>query len=260
MALRDSIMAVLHDAPGRQRRITVTEREGTRYLHLDGCEEGAMAVGSDDPVFQYLWLHKVSSLADGPVRRILVLGAGAFAAPKCLARDYPDADVDAVDIEPDLEPLGRKFFELDRPEFAHIRFRGMPADDFLAAGPPAYEVIFDDLFDGFQHVPREGRGEEHMNQLRAALAPGGVCVKNLIWDPRSADTRAACEETATGLKTVFPNHFVVALGDAAGGHNRLLIGLATARQWSWPECRVRLAEAGVPFFVLAQAHLQPRQS
>ena len=112
-------MDVLHDAPGGTCRVTVLESETTRFLELDGCEEGAMDLRSEEPVFHYLWFHRLSVLA-GRVRRALVLGAGAFTATKCLALNHPDADVDAVDVEPTLGEIGRRFFRLDRPEFESV--------------------------------------------------------------------------------------------------------------------------------------------
>ena len=117
-------MTVLYDAAGQQCWITVTEEFSTRSLLLDGCEEGAMRLDSEEPVFAYLWFHKCSHLAPSPrpllrgergrgeggspIRRALVLGAGAFTAAKCLALDYPQADIDVVDLEPALEPVARR--------------------------------------------------------------------------------------------------------------------------------------------------------
>ena len=50
-------MRTLHEAAGEDCWITVRESEMTRYLDLDGCEEGAMFLESEDPVFRYLWLQ-----------------------------------------------------------------------------------------------------------------------------------------------------------------------------------------------------------
>src|SRR5712671_1875233 len=113
-------MQVLHDDAGQQCWIKVHEGCATRTLELDGCEEGAMRLTSEDPVFHYLWFHKCSRLVARPVTRALVLGAGAFTAAKCLALDHPAAQVDAVDSEPELETIARRFFRLDQAEFAGI--------------------------------------------------------------------------------------------------------------------------------------------
>lgn len=239
-------MPVLHDAPGETCRITIRESDSVRYLELDGCEEGAMDLKSEAPVFNYLWFHKCSCFVKRPAQRILVLGAGAFTAAKCLALDYPDATVDVVDVEPHLEAIAQKFFRLSRPEYARIVFHGMPAEKFLAESSQSYDFLFDDLFDGFQHVPRAERSQKHFRQLRRLLAQGGVCVKNVIWNPLSADTRAACEESLAALRSAFPSHAVLALGDRALGHNQMLVGMTAPPSWDWPEATARLVAAGMP--------------
>jgi spermidine synthase len=248
-------MGVLHDAPGDICWITVYEEYDVRYLVLDGCEEGAMDLNSADPVFNYLWLHKCSVLTQRPVNRALVLGAGAFTAPKCLALDYPHAEVDAVDEEGQLEPIARQFFRLDRPAFARIRFYGQPAKVFLSEPHVPYDFLFDDLFDGFQHVPLVGRSEEHVRRLAKGLADGGICLKNVIWDPLNGDTRAACAEVTAAWRTTFGCYGLIALGDPARGHNLVLLGSAT-QSLDWPRVRSRLAGAGVPEALLEQCHWQ----
>ena len=241
-------MRVLHDAPGGLRWITVTEEGSTRYLQLDGCEEGAMDLLSESPVFHYLWFYKCCALAASPIRRALVLGAGAFTAAKCLALDHPHAHVDAVDEEPELEAIARRFFRLDRPTFGRVHFHGTDAETFLERRPGPYDFIFDDLFDGFQHVPAAARSAAHIAQLRAVLAEGGVCLKNLIWSPLAADTRAACDEVSAAWAAAFAGHGAIALGDPAQGHNRLLLGGDHA--FDGPACRARLARAGLPEEIL----------
>ena len=249
-------MRILHDGPGGRRWITVTDDGTTRYLWLDGCEEGAMTRDSEEPVFNYLWFHKLSVLAVRAPRRILVLGAGAFTAPKCLALDYPAGAVAAVDEEPELEAIGRRFFRLDQTCFRRIVFHGRPAEAYLGEGPAPCDFLFDDLFDGFQHVPIAARSAEHVRQLWAALAPGGVCVKNLIWNPLAADTRAACTEVRAAWRDTFPAHGAIALGEPPAGHNLILIGTADAQPMNWSSIRPRLAAAGIPEAVLGSCHWQ----
>src|SRR4029077_1214413 len=115
---------------------------------------------SEDPVFNYLWFHRAGRLV-GEVRRALVLGAGAFTAAKCLALEHPDAEIHAVDVETQLEPVARQFFRLDQPAFSRITFHGASAEAYLATRPGPFDFVFDDLFDGFQHVPRVSRVPEH---------------------------------------------------------------------------------------------------
>ena len=238
-------MTLLHDAAGSLRWITVHESESTRFLELDGCEEGAMDLFTEDPVFNYLWFHRASVLA-GEVRRALVLGAGAFTAAKCLALDHPAAEIHAVDVEAQLEPIARTFFRLDRPEFARVIFHGTTAEAYLATRPGPFDFVFDDLFDGFQHVPRVSRVPEHFAMLRAALRPGGLCVKNLIWDAHSASTRAACDETIAAARARFHCHALPS--PPHRGHSRMLFATDAI---DWSTLVPRLIAAGIPQSVLA---------
>jgi spermidine synthase len=254
-------MTALYDAAGQRCWITVTEEFSTRSLLLDGCEEGAMRLDSEEPVFAYLWFHKCSHLLGSPVRRALVLGAGAFTAAKCLAMDYPQADIDAVDLEPDLELIGLKFFRMDQAEFSRIRFHGMLAEEFLkTARPGCYDFIFDDLFDGFQHVPESALSADHLRSLRAALSPGGICVKNMIWDPLSANARATCSELRECWALTLPNHLVLAMGNPERGHNSLLVGAVSQDTLTWPAVKETLASAGFPAAVLDGIHLTEKES
>jgi spermidine synthase len=256
-------MTTLYDAAGQQCWITVTEEFSTRSLLLDGCEEGAMQLDSEEPVFAYLWFHKCSHLARSSVRRALVLGAGAFTAAKCLALDHSEADINAVDLEPDLGSIGRKFFRLDQPEFSRIHFHGIPAEEFLKTsshsplggegrvrGPGCYDFIFDDLFDGFQHVPESARSADHLRSLRAALSPGGICVKNMIWDPLSANARTACAELREAWTQTWPNRLTLAMGNPIRGHNVLLLGTTAEDAFDWPLVKERLASAELPAAIM----------
>jgi spermidine synthase len=248
-------MATLYDAAGKTCWITVTQEFSTRSLLLDGCEEGAMRLDSEEPVFAYLWFHKCSHLADTPVRKALVLGAGAGTTAKCLALDYPQADVHAVDLEPDLEMIARKFFRLDQVEFARVSFHGIAAEEFLKTVPPAsYDFIFDDLFDGFQHVPDSARTPAHLEMLRSALSPAGICVKNVIWDPFSANSRAACAEVQSHWLKCFPGNLGLAIGNPEKGHNFILIGATVNGSLAWPSAKEKLDQAGMPKAILDGIH------
>lgn len=252
-------MQVLHNAPGRKRWISVRESETTRYLELDGCEQGAMLLDSESPVFYYLWFYKCGDLA-ARKDRLLILGAGAFTSAKCFALDYPEAAIDVIEEEPDLEEVGRRFFHLDQPAFQRIAFQGRTAEEFLATASQTYDVVFDDLFDGFQHVPERCRTHDHFWHLRNRLAAGGVYIKNVIWNPHIGDTRAACDEALTALKAAFPHHALIALGPPSRGHNRMLVGMTEPPPCDWSDLRGRLSDLGVPEAVFHGAQMLVKSS
>jgi len=254
-ALRIQAMTTLLECVGVHCRITVTEEGGVRYLYLDGCEEGAMFVDSEDPVFNYLWFHKAAQLAR-PVHRALVLGAGAFTAAKCLAIDHVDAAIDVVDREPELLAAGRQFFELADPRYERLRFIGEAAEVALPRLTPSYDFIFDDLFDGFEHVPEATRGAAHTARLAELLSAGGIAIKNLIWDRKNPDTVAACISMADAWRPQFAWSMEVLLGHPGSGHNRILLGAKKPRHYDWATLADLLLRNGVPTMVISSASVQ----
>jgi hypothetical protein len=248
-------MTTLLERAGTTCRITVIEEGGVRYLYLDDCEEGAMFVDSEEPVFNYLWFHKVSHLAR-PVRRALVLGAGAFTAAKCLALDHAGAAIDVIDCEPELLPVARQFFHMADPPYQGIQFTGEPAEKALPQLRTSYDFIFDDLFDGFEHVPRATRGPAHAAHLAALLAEGGIAIKNLIWDRNNPDTVDACQSMLDAWRAPFDWSMEVVLGHPGAGHNRILLGAKGPRIFDWGELSDVLKAAGVPSVVISSASVQ----
>jgi spermidine synthase len=250
-------MTTLLECVGAHCRITVTEEGGVRYLYLDGCEEGAMFVDSEDPVFNYLWFHKASQLAR-PVRRALVLGAGAFTAAKCLAIDHGDAAIDVVDLEPELLSVGRQFFNLAAPRYRSVSFIGERAEIALPRLAPSYDFIFDDLFDGFEHVPEATRGAAHVCRLGELLADDGIAIKNLIWDRKNPDTVDACSRMADAWRPRFAWSMEVLLGHPGSGHNRILLGAKKPRGYDWAALSDLLLGLGIPRMVISSASVESR--
>jgi len=248
-------MTTLLERAGTNCRITVTEERGVRYLYLDGCEEGAMFVDSEEPVFNYLWFHKASHLAR-LVRRALVLGAGAFTAAKCLAIDYAEAVIDVIDIEPELLSAGRQFFHLEEPRYRGIKFIGEPVETALPRLTHSYDFIFDDLFDGFEHVPEATQGAIHAGRLAALLADGGIAIKNLIWDKKNPDTVDACSRMADTWRRQFAWSIEVLLGHPGSGHNRILLGAKEPREYAWRTLGDLLLGYGVPSMVIGAASMK----
>jgi hypothetical protein len=245
-------MSTLLERAGTHGRVTVTEEGGVRYLYLDGCEEGAMFVDSEDPVFNYLWFHKASHLAR-PVNRALVLGAGAFTAAKCLAIDHARAAIDVIDLEPELLSVGRQFFHLEEPCYQSVLFIGEPAEIALPRLAASYDFIFDDLFDGFEHVPEATQGAAHAARLAELLADGGIAIKNLIWDRKNPDTVDSCSRMADAWHPQFPWSMEVLLGHPGSGHNRILLGAKKPQAYDWQTLGNLLKAAGVPPMVINSA-------
>ena len=47
------------------------------------------------------------------VRRLLVIGGGAYTVPKYFAANYPEINIDVVEIDPGMTELARTYFALE---------------------------------------------------------------------------------------------------------------------------------------------------
>jgi spermidine synthase len=173
---------LLHEQPSMFGTIVVTEDEqGLRTLRFgrSGPRQSVVKPGDPDQlVLQYTRTAFVGlALADQP-RRMLVVGVGGGTLPMFLRKHYPDAAIDAVDIDPNVVDVARRF--LGFREDATLRAHVVDGRAFIEAVREPYDVIFLDAFSSSE-LPGHLTTQEFLRAVRRALAPSGVVVGN-IWD------------------------------------------------------------------------------
>lgn len=173
---------VVHERAAMFGTIVVTEDDdGLRTLRFGHSGPRQSVVKPGDPdrlVLQYTRTAFVGlALAEAP-RRMLVIGLGGGTLPMFLRRHYPEATIDAVDIDPNVVDVARKFLGFREDE----KLRAYAADGraFIEAVRVPYDLIFLDAF-ASSNVPAHLTTREFLQAVRRALTPGGVVVGN-IWD------------------------------------------------------------------------------
>jgi 2-polyprenyl-3-methyl-5-hydroxy-6-metoxy-1,4-benzoquinol methylase len=130
------------------------------------------------------WLHAIPQVDDAarrPGARILDAACGAGWSTQALARAYPGALVDGVDLDPASIALARQ--NLDGTDLdGRVRF---DARDLAEAGGQRYDVAT--MFEALHDLPHP---VEALAAIRTSLRPGGVLLV--------ADEAAAEEFTAPG--------------------------------------------------------------
>jgi spermidine synthase len=177
---------VLYEAETTQEYARVVERpDGTRVLELN---EG-QAVHSLYRPGSYLtgdyWDgHLVLPFAagDGAPRRIAILGNGAGTVARAYGHFFPGTGVDAVEIDPELTELGRRFFGLDNPR---MRTYAEDARPWLRRSAGGYDAIMVDAYRQ-PYIPFYLATREFFELVRERLAPGGVVVVN-VGHPEGSD-------------------------------------------------------------------------
>jgi spermidine synthase len=225
---------VLYDKPSAYNNIIVTEDDsGLRVLRFErnGARQSIAKPG--DPTYLGFAYTKVAfvglALTPEP-QRIMIVGVGGGTMPMFLRHYYPNATIDAVDIDPDVVHVAREFFGFR--EDAKLRAHVRDGRQFVEAVREPYDVVFLDAF-GTSSVPPHLSTVEFMQAVRRAVKPTGVVVGN-IWGRQMNPLYDSMVRT---YQEVFDDLYVL---EVPGTTNRILLGLPRKHALDHPQL-VRLA-------------------
>ena len=209
---------VLYEKASPYSTIIVTEENGLRTLRFEkgGARQSVVKLG--DPDHLELPYARVAfaglALCDEP-RRIMIVGLGGGTLPSFLRKHYPHATIDAVDIDPDVVYVAKKFFGFREDDQMHA-FVG-DGREFVERFRQPYDVIFLDAFSS-DSVPPHLTTQEFLRAVRRALKPNGVVVGN-IWSRYSNPLYDSMVRT---YQEVFDELYIL---DVPGAGNKILLAL-----------------------------------
>jgi spermidine synthase len=164
--------------------ITLSEQDGVRYLHF-GTEwvQGAMRIRKPDwPELEYAQQMMAWMLFIDEPQSIVQLGLGAGTLTKYCYRQFPQAAVTAVELNPSVIAICASMFKLP-PGDERLHVLEMDAMDFVndAANHDAYDVLQSDLYDATARGPVLDTPEFYQ-ACNACLADHGIMTVNLFGD------------------------------------------------------------------------------
>jgi len=169
---------VVHEVTTPFHVVTVADIGARRYLRFEHNRQSSMYL--DDTFstdFEYpSYFHLALAIAP-EASRTLAIGLGGGTVVKRMWRDYPGMRIDAIEIDPEVVSIARRYFAL--PDDDRIRIVVDDGRRFLETSGDAYDIIIVDAFDdGF--VPLPLTTEEFHRVVRDHLSEGGVLVYNVI--------------------------------------------------------------------------------
>lgn len=190
----------------------------------------------------------VPPLLGRPLGRVAILGNAGGTTARSLARLYPGARIDGVELDPAVTEAARRFMGLGSIPGLHV----VTADarPFLRRTTHRYDLIVVDAYRQ-PYVPFYLATQEFFRLARSRLRPGGILALNVATVP--GDHRLA-DDVAGTLRTVFPQ----VLAWQALQLNQLVLGIDRPRSAAALHAAVPRTPARVRSLTrLLAAHARP---
>jgi spermidine synthase len=158
--------------------------DGIRTLRFgkQGTRQSVVKMGDLD----YLGLPYAKSAMIGlafteQFDRILVLGVGAGNIPMFLRKYYSDAQIDVVDIDPQIIALAKEYFNFLEDDF--LQAHAQDGRAFIEHVQKPYDLIFLDAYTA-AGIPKHLATKEFLRSLKKALKPSGAIIANMWSTPK----------------------------------------------------------------------------
>ncbi len=174
--------------PSAYGDLVVSDHGGTRYLFLNGAQQGSLRGNHSGALYAY-GLQRLSTVKGIP-KKVLIWGLGAGVFARSLAD--AGADVTVIEIDPMSHKVATEYFGLP-PQVKVII--GDARTETLNLHEK-YDVIVLDAFSG-DTPPFHLLTREAFEGLRDRLAPGGLVVANIVGSASGPGSRVIVSVVAT---------------------------------------------------------------
>jgi len=174
---------ILHEQRSLYSRILVKQTGSTICLQFNVRTEqrNQSCIDKRRPqamVFAYTRMSMSSLLFAQTPQSILVIGLGGGTLPSAFHSLYPEAKIDAVEIDPAVVSVARKYFDFKTTPNLRVHTRDARVWTKRAAMQGAqYDIIVLDAFNG-EYIPEHLMTMEYLQETRALLAPQGTLIAN----------------------------------------------------------------------------------
>jgi spermidine synthase len=223
----DAGLRLLYAKDTRYHRLSVAEDAETRYLRFDNTYQSGMVLGRPfATAFEYADIFHLMRAYNPSARKVLFIGLGGGSSPKRIWRDFPDTQVEVVELDPVVEDVAYRFFALPRDPRLKVE-----VDDgrrFLDRHDEKWDAILIDAFFA-DAIPFHLFTREFMELAKSRLNPGGVVMTNTIGSIAGGRSRLFRSVYRT-YRSVFPTvlvHPTIIGADGGDTDVRNLILVAT---------------------------------
>jgi len=191
----------IHQEDSPYQQVRVSENDLFRYLILDNTFHAVMWKAAPTslalPYSQVMM--GVLPIVENP-KRGLILGHGGGSLAKWLGENWPDLELDVIEMDPSVVLAAERYFGYTPPSNHHVYVQD--ARKFLRNNPTRYDVVWVDVF--ARHlIPFHVTTQEFFEELRKHVNPEGAVAVNLASSDAPANVRRA-QAVLTTMQLAFP--------------------------------------------------------
>lgn len=238
--------ALLHEEDSAYSHITVYkglyDGEPVRIFSRNRSVSGAQ--DPKDPqrlVLDYSQYSRLSALRQEPPEQVLVLGTAAtFSIPRFYLERYPEAEVDAVDIDPALKEVSKQYFQY--PDSERLNFIVDDGRRHLRQTDKRYDLIYIDAFSGVWAPPAHMTTREFFQQVQNRLSEDGMVITNVIGSLAQRE-QSLLFSMARTFEAVFDHtaYYPESPWDRGVQNVQFAASMTPSINWQPPEASARLA-------------------
>ena len=235
---------VLYQSDGVYEQLTVYDAKydgrPARYFRQDRSFSSAMFLDTDDPTdlaFEYTKYYLLGDALDISVDKALVLGGAVQSIPKALLAHYPNASVESVEIEPELEQIATQYFNL--PDDSRLTLHTEDGRRFLEQTEHSYDVIYNDVYGSLYSLPTHFASAEFFELAKSRLSQDGIFISNIIGDLSRSEQSLVLALNST-FSSVFDNHYLFATKSPASydGQNFVMVGINGDQRFDFTDSQI----------------------
>jgi spermidine synthase len=206
---------VVFEKDTRYHHLAVVDDQDSRYLRFDSSFQSGMFL--DRPYatrFDYSEYFQLALAYRPTIRNVLFIGVGGGSALKRLWRDFPDLEIQAVEIDPVVVDVAYEYFEM--PRSPRLQVEVEDGRRFLTEDDRRWDAIMIDAYYS-DSIPFHLTTQEFLQLVQSRLRPGGLVISNVIGSIRGTGSELFRSFYRT-YRTVFPTvlvHPVVSQGEVA---------------------------------------------
>ena len=212
-------MNVIHTEKSLYRNIVVYEEDDQRCMSFTRRNQTARqtCLSLDDPnqfVFSYTKMMMGALYLNPNPRNILIVGLGGGVLPTALAKMFPEAGIDIVEIDPAVVNVARQFFGFNPGQKVQVfEEDGRVFVKRAGKAERRYDLIMLDAFD-HEYIPEHLLTREFLLEVKTLLAADGILVANTFSSSRLYHHESTTYEAVFGsfynLRVKLKNRIILA--------------------------------------------------